>query len=96
MAVRPENLTFELSNSGRSDGSLKAAYVRLRDGKVCRTVEIEPDLLLCDYDRNDNLIGIEILGPVALSQVAQQVSSAIRWPFKRFMSHMAPAELIVA
>jgi uncharacterized protein YuzE len=92
--VRNKPVGFELSISGRDDGSLEAVYVRLRAGKVARTVEIVQDVLLADYDRNDNLLGLEILGPVNLSALAAQIEKPVREPFRRFIKRSAPKELV--
>jgi len=47
------------------------AYIRIRDGKVARTVEhdAEPNVWL-DVDSEGLLIGIEILGPIDTVRVA--------------------------
>ena len=89
-------MSFEASVSGRHDGTLEAAYIRIKAGAVARTVEIEPDVLLCDYDRRGNILGFEILAPIKLSTLIKQAPIPIRTPFRRFVSHSVPEELVVA
>lgn len=38
-----------------------AAYIRLNKGKVLKTIKLK-DRLIVDVDKNDNILGIEILG----------------------------------
>lgn len=90
------NIQFQISLSGRSDGTLEAMYIRLREGTVARTEEIKEDVLLCDFDRRGNLLGIEILAPVKLSKLTQLVSRPMRRPFRRFVGSAAPEELVEA
>lgn len=45
------------------DKGIVAGYMRLREGKVARTVEIAPDLVLVDLNSRGVLLGVEILGP---------------------------------
>jgi uncharacterized protein YuzE len=42
------------------DEKLDVAYVRLRNGKVAKTVEIKPGILL-DIDSSGEVLGIEVL-----------------------------------
>lgn len=48
------------------DEKLDVAYVRLRHGKVVRTVEIKPGILL-DVDKNGEVLGIEVLSLAKLA-----------------------------
>lgn len=45
------------------DDGLVAGYMRLREGKVARTVEVAPELVLIDLNSRGALLGVEILGP---------------------------------
>ena len=90
------NIQFQISLSGRSDGTLEAMYIRLRKGAVARTEEIEEDVLLCDFDRRGNLLGIEILAPVKLRDLTRLVARPVRTPFRRFVGSVAPGELVEA
>lgn len=47
------------------DKSIDAAYLSLVEiplGGVDHTVEVEPGTIMLDFDRDDRLLGIEILG----------------------------------
>lgn len=94
MAKTQNIVGFELSISARDDGTLDAAYVRFRDGKVKRTKEIIEDVLLADYDARGQLLGLEILAPVDISDLVRLVDAPARKPFKRFMERSVPAELM--
>lgn len=85
-----------MSLSGREDGSLDAAYLRLSRAKVARTDEVLEELLLADYDAKGRLVGIEILGPVKLKDVAGLVDAGMRPGFRRFVRRAAPGDLISA
>ncbi len=87
---------FELSLSGRSDGTLETAYVRFQKGDVASTRELVEDTLIADYDSRGRLIGIEILAPVSLATLARQVGVARRSSFRKFLKHSAPRQLIQA
>jgi uncharacterized protein YuzE len=85
---------FELSISGRDDGTLEAAYFRISKGKVAKTREIVDDILLADYDTRGRLIGIELLAPVRLSDLLRLVDEPTRKSFRRFVKQLAPQALV--
>ena len=93
MPPETPDILFEFSTSARADGSLEAAYIRLRQGDVAYTKEIHPDTLLADYDQ---LLGIEILAPVTLADLDVLIEPTRREPFKRFVQQSAPRELVSA
>ncbi len=88
---------FRISISARSDGSIAAAYIQLvhRAGKSARTEELISDILLADYDARGRMIGIEILGPVRLSALANAVAKPLRKPFARLVREGVPSTLLV-
>jgi hypothetical protein len=96
MVAEASPIGFELSLSGREDGSLDAAYLRFSRAKVVRTDEVVEELLLADYDAKGRLVGIEILGPVRLKDVASLVDAGLRPGLRRFVRRAAPGELISA
>ncbi len=67
------------------DTEATAAYVRLRNAKVARTEPYESDkaLVMLDFDADDNVIGIEVVGQQEFSirelikQVPVQTSDAV-------------------
>ena len=85
---------FELSLSAHEDGTLDTLYIRFRKGKVKRTSEVIEDTVIADYDENDNLLGIEILAPVKLSELAKFVEQPRRTSFRRFVKHSGPPCLV--
>ena len=46
-------------------------YVRIRDTKQVRTEEISHAELIVDYDENDEIVGVEILGRLLRLSVEQ-------------------------
>lgn len=89
-----QKVGFELSISGRDDGTIEAAYIHLTDRKIRRTKEIVEDVLLADYSSDGTLVGIEILAPVKISQLTRLVERPKRQSFKRFLKQSAPVELV--
>jgi len=55
------------------DGRLDVAYVRLRRGRVVRTVEIRAGVLL-DLDKNGEVLGIEVLSMSKLAPALLSVN----------------------
>lgn len=68
---------FEVSVSGRDEGTLEAIYVRFSKGRVARTEELQEDVLLADYDAHGQLIGLEILAPVRLRDLVRAKAGRI-------------------
>lgn len=96
MAKTQHTVGFEISVSGRDDGTLEAAYIRFREGKVTKTVEVIEDILLVDYARGGDLLGIEILAPVKISALTRLVEQPRRTPFRRFVKQSVPDDLVLA
>ena len=96
MAKRKEIVGFELSLSGRDDGTLEAAYIRFKSGRVAKTREIREDTLLADYDHSGDLVGIEILSPVKLSDLTDVVEAPRRSFFRKFVKHAVPQQFVTA
>ena len=86
-------IQFEISLTGRPNGQLRAAYIRLRKAKVVRTKEVVQDTVMADYDSRDQLIGIEILGPVQIQVLTELVDSRDRSAFRRFAQDNIPIAL---
>lgn len=86
---------FEISISARNDGTLEAVYIKLREGKVSKTVEISEDIAMADYDSSGHLIGFEILGPIKLSKIARLVDAPRRSSFRKAVKTAAPKDLLI-
>jgi hypothetical protein len=90
-------LEFEVSVTGRADGTPMAAYIRVRRGRIACTREIEPDVLLAHYDTIDNLLGLEILAPIRIGVLIQQgPDESLRSSFRSFVKANVPKDLLRA
>jgi len=62
---------FEVVFSAGGDGRLQAVYIRFRRREVSQTREVQPGRLNVDVDAEGEVIGIELLAPVALSDIRE-------------------------
>ena len=92
----PRAFGYEMSVSGRDDGTLEALYIRFGGGKVKRTEEIIEGVLLVDYGAKKQIVGIEVLAPVRLSQLTRLVDEQHRPSFRKFVRRGAPEELVTS
>jgi hypothetical protein len=76
-------------------GKVVAAYLRVRQGDVARTEEVEPGVAYADYDGNGLLLGIELLGPCQTA-VLDRVAQGEAEPVRAFLSDVIPRGLIAA
>lgn len=58
---------FTIRISERGDGTVEAVYIQLSRKRVFLTKEVIEGSLFMDYAVKDQLVGIEILGPVKVS-----------------------------
>jgi uncharacterized protein YuzE len=87
---------YEISTSATKDGTIEAVYIYFSHKPVVRTKEINGDALLADFDKDGNIIGIEILAPVKISELMKLVKPTKRVPFRRFIRQAAPQQLVHA
>ena len=87
-------VTFEISISGRGDGTIEAMYIKLSPGKVAKTTELREDVLMADFDAKGKLVGFEVLAPVKMSQLIKNVEKDERESFRRFVEKSAPREMV--
>jgi uncharacterized protein YuzE len=87
---RRKAVGFELSVSGRADGTVEAVYIRFSQAPVAETRELKRNLLVADYDARGRLVGVELLGPVSVSFVVQLVDDEQRDSFRRFIQSNLP------
>jgi hypothetical protein len=84
---------FEITVEAHSaTGEILAVNFRIRKGKVAKTKEYADGLAFADYDRNGNLLAIELLGPCEtkiLDKIAGQADA------KRFIRTAAPRAMLV-
>ena len=95
MNQKPE-IQFQLSVSGRDDGTIEAIYIQFNSNKVAKTVVHLEDILMADYDAAGHVVGIEILAPVKMSKIVSLVDTSARSSFRKFIKKAAPEELICA
>ena len=94
---KKNTVSFEFSVSGREDGTLEAAYIRILNEDVATTKEIEEDILLADYTSDGRLVGIEILAPTKLSELVKLIKQRdLKLPFRNFVEKSASREFVIA
>jgi uncharacterized protein YuzE len=89
-------LGFELSISGRDDGTIEAIYISLSEKRIHKTDEVIPDVLLVDHDSQGGIVGIEILAPVQITKITRLVDQPQRRSLRRFIEQSAPEEMVYA
>jgi hypothetical protein len=76
-------------------GGLVAVYMRVREGDVAETREVQEGVANADYDSQGLLLGVELLGPCQV-EVLDRVSAGEPEPVRRFLRGGAPRELVPA
>jgi uncharacterized protein YuzE len=76
-------------------GQPVAAYLRVRDGEVAETREVNEGIVFADYDKLGNLLGIELLAPCHIA-VLDALTQQEPEPVRRFLKGGPPRELICA
>jgi uncharacterized protein YuzE len=80
-----------------STGEVMSAYFQIRKGKSHVTVEYADGAALADYNRNGELIGVELLAPWKVSimnQIAANESVELLTQAKEFMKNAGPRQLV--
>lgn len=71
MGFHPRNVRVDMHVDMTADifvnMGTKPIYIRFTNNPVVKTVEIEKDLVMADYDESNRLIGLEILGRLGSS-----------------------------
>ncbi len=78
-----------------STGGIRAAYIRVREGKVHETREVVDGRAFADYNRAGALIGIELLAPCKV-EVLERIAKKEPEPIRRFLRGSPPRELVPA
>ena len=89
-----KTISFQVSISGRDDGTIAAVYVVFSHEAAAYTTEIVESELLADYNDRDELIGIEILAPVRLRDLTKLVDKSVRDPFRKFVKKSVPSDFV--
>ena len=76
-------------------GTVRAAYLRVRDGSVHETREIVEGRAFADYSAEGLLLGIELLAPCE-AHVLDSISEEEPEPVRRFIRGSPPRELVTA
>ena len=85
---------FDVSISGRDDGTIEAVYFTFLPDDVYRTEEILEDQLFVDYSSKGAIIGIEILSPVKISEILKFVDEERQPSFERFARNSVPGNFV--
>jgi uncharacterized protein YuzE len=75
-------------------GRLMACYLHVRKGEVAETKELDPGRAYADYNEAGQLIGVELLGPCAVS-VLDRLAESEDEPVRRFVLGAAPRDLVL-
>jgi len=76
-------------------GLIRAAYLRVRKGKVEETQEVSAGSAFADYGANGLLLGVELLAPCKV-KVLDRIAAHEPEPVKRFLRGSPPRELVHA
>lgn len=94
-SARPaeSRLTLGLAvESDKTSGEVLAAYFFIRPGKSAFVKEFGDGVAYADYNRKGILLGIELLGPCAIT-VLDQISRKEAKPIKNFIRNAVPREM---
>lgn len=76
-------------------GLVRAAYLRVRKGKVEETQEVSEGSAFADYAADGLLLGVELLAPCKV-KVLDRIAANEPEPVKRFLRGGPPRELVHA
>jgi hypothetical protein len=76
-------------------GFIRAAYLRVRKGKVAETQEVSEGSAFADYSAKGLLLGVELLAPCKVN-VLDRIAAHEPEPVKRFLRGGPPRELVHA
>ncbi len=74
-------------------GHVVAVYLRVREGSVANTKEVDQGVAYADYDSEGLLLGIELLGPCQVS-VLDSIAENEPEPIGQFLRGSVPRELV--
>ncbi|MSR60025.1 MAG: DUF2283 domain-containing protein [Planctomycetaceae bacterium] len=75
-------------------GDIQAVYFTIRKGKVFETKEYSHGSALADYDKDGNLLGVELLAPVSIAVLDKISGKEPRT--KAFVRNAVPREMALA
>ena len=87
-------ISFEITVSSGQGGGVQAFYIHFSKNKVHYTDELKANTLMADYDRQGDIVGIEVIAPVKVGDITRSVKEEIRIPLRKFLRQGAPKELV--
>lgn len=91
---------FEVSVAvDRDDGEILAVYFRVRKGNSAECIESEDGAVVADYDKDGNLLGVELLAPCSvqvLDRIARREPPSSRTRVRNFLRNNVPRRMIAA
>lgn len=89
---------FDISiTTDNTTGAVLSAYFQIRKGKVHTTREFANGNALADYNRDGELLGVELIGPCKVTivdQLAANEPAEFRKMAKTFIKQAGPRELV--
>ena len=87
---------FKVSVSTDEDsGRLLAVYIRVREGQVEETVEVDEDRAFADYDAAGQLLGVELLAPCSV-QVLDNLAAKEPAEVREFLHSCPPRAMVLS
>jgi hypothetical protein len=74
-------------------GELLAVYLRFRGGKSARTVEYADGAVFADFNRQGELLGIEVLSPCSV-KVLEGIARGEPVQARRFVRSAVPRQMV--
>lgn len=91
--MQTENSPFSVSVEAETGtGRLLSAYLRVREGRSVAVREYADGNVFADFDKDGNLLGIEVLGPCDAKTIER---IAKRAAVKNFVRSAMPAGMLV-
>jgi uncharacterized protein YuzE len=75
-------------------GRVLAVYLKIREGQVSQTVEVDEDACFADEDSKGNLIGVEMIAPGSLEVPVKKI--ARRYKVKGMTQALRRAKEVMA
>jgi uncharacterized protein YuzE len=87
---------FKVSVSTDEDsGKLLAVYIRIREGDVEETLEVDEDRAFADYDAAGQLLGVELLAPCKV-QILDNLAEKEPAEVREFLHSCPPRSMVLA
>lgn len=91
-------LNFSVSvETDDATGAILSVYLQVRKGKSREVREFADGAAIADYNRNGELLGVELLAPCSITvvdQLAANEPARIRQQAKRWIRQVAPRAMV--